>query len=101
MSAKRLTALVPITNQLIRRASMNVQMMIRDDLVEGVAVKEDQQFLRGVGSATAPTGLRHLIAPGNVLPAHAGVNLVTVTSGLGSPEESPVGKKGDRTVRTR
>src|SRR3546814_9613501 len=62
MSAKRLTALVPITNQLIRRASMNVQMMIRDDLVEGVAVKEDQQFLRGVGSATAPTGMRNLIA---------------------------------------
>src|SRR3546814_2407952 len=70
-SSDLLTALVPITNQLIRRASMNVQMMIRDDLVEGVAVKEDQQFLRGVGSATAPTGLRNLIAAGNVIPANA------------------------------
>lgn len=83
MSAKRLTALVPITNQLIRRASMNVQMMIRDDLVEGVAVKEDQQFLRGVGSATAPTGLRNLIAAGNIIPANAVVNLVNVTNDLG------------------
>src|SRR3546814_17120982 len=62
---------------------MNVQMMIRDDLVEGVAVKEDQQFLRGVGSATAPTGLRNLIAAGNVIPANAVVNLVNVTSDLG------------------
>lgn len=83
MSAKRLTALVPITNQLIRRASMNVQMMIRDDLVEGVSIKEDQQFLRGTGSATAPTGLRNLIAVGNVVPANATVNLVNVTNDLG------------------
>lgn len=83
MSAKRLTALVPITNQLIRRASMNVQMMIRDDLVEGVSIKEDQQFLRGTGSATAPTGLRNLIAGGNVIAANATVNLVNVTNDLG------------------
>lgn len=83
MSAKRLTALVPITNQLIRRASLNVQMMIRDDLIEGVSVKEDQQFLRGTGSATAPAGLRNLIAAGNVIAANATVNLVNVTNDLG------------------
>lgn len=83
MSAKRLTAIVPVTNQLIRRSSMNVQMMIRDDLVAGVAVKEDQQFLRGTGSATAPTGLRNLIAAGNVIAANATVNLVNVTNDLG------------------
>lgn len=82
MSAKRLTALVPITNQLIRRSSMNVQMMIRDDLLEGVGVKEDQQFLRGGGSATAPTGLRNLIAEGNVISANATVNLANVTNDL-------------------
>ncbi len=83
MSAKRLTALVPITNQLIRRSSMNVQMMIRDDLIEGVAVKEDQQFLRGTGSSTAPTGLRNLIAAGNVIAANATVNLANVSNDLG------------------
>ena len=83
MSAKRLTALVPITNQLIRRASLNVQMMIRDDLIEGVSVREDQQFLRGVGSSTAPTGLRNLIAAGNVIAANATVNLANVTNDLG------------------
>jgi len=83
MSAKRLTALVPITNQLIRRASMNVQMMIRDDLIEGVAVKEDQQFLRGIGSATAPAGLRNLIAAGNVIAANATINVANVRNDLG------------------
>lgn len=83
MSAKRLTAIVPITNQLIRRASLNVQMMIRDDLIEGVSVKEDQQFLRGTGSSTTPAGLRNLIAAGNVIAANATVNLVNVTNDLG------------------
>lgn len=83
MSAKTLAAIVPITNRLIRRASMSVDGMVRDDLVEGVAVKEDQQFLRGVGSATAPTGLRNLIAAGNVVAANAVVNLANVTADLG------------------
>jgi HK97 family phage major capsid protein len=53
MSAKRLTALVPITNQLLRRASIAVDAMVRDDLLESVSLKEDQQFIRGVGSSTA------------------------------------------------
>lgn len=82
MSAKTLRALVPITNQLIRRAAMGVDAMVRDDLVRSAAVKEDQQFLRGAGSATAPAGLRSLIAAGNVLVAQANANLVTVTSDL-------------------
>lgn len=82
MSAKTLRALVPITNQLIRRAAMGVDAMVRDDLVRSAAVKEDQQFLRGAGSDTAPKGLRSLIAAGNVLVAQGNANLVTVTSDL-------------------
>lgn len=82
MAAKRLTAIVPITNQLIHRSSMNVQMMIRDDLVESVSIKEDQQFLRGTGSATAPAGLRSLTNVLNVFAANATVNLVNITNDL-------------------
>lgn len=83
MSAKKLMALVPITNQLIRRAAWGVDQMVRDDLLESAAVKEDQQFLRGVGSATAPTGIRNLIAAANVLTMTAAPDLVKVTSDLG------------------
>lgn len=82
MSAKRLAALVPITNQLIRRASIGVEAMVRDDLVESVSVKEDQQFLRGVGSAAAPTGLRNLIVNNHVLTMTANPDLAKVTSDL-------------------
>lgn len=83
MTAKTLAALVPITNRLIRRASMSVEMMIREDLVSSAAVAEDQQFLRGTGSATAPTGLRTLMAGGQVLTATATVNLANVANDLG------------------
>lgn len=83
MSAKTLRALVPITNQLIRRASYGVDGMVRDDLVTSAAIKEDQQFLRGQGSDETPTGLRSLILAGNVLVAQANPDLVKVTSDLG------------------
>ncbi|MDZ7893871.1 MAG: phage major capsid protein [Sphingobium sp.] len=83
MSAKKLMALVPITNQLIRRASFGVDSMVRDDLLASAAVKEDQQFLRGAVSALAPTGVRYLINAGNVLTMTAAPDLVKVTSDLG------------------
>lgn len=83
MTAKTLRALVPITNQLIRRASFGVDAMVRDDLVTSAAIKEDQQFLRGTGSATAPAGLRSLLLAGNVLTMTANPTLTTVTNDLG------------------
>jgi HK97 family phage major capsid protein len=82
MTAKTLMALVPITNRLIRRASFGVDALVRDDLLESTAVKEDQQFLRGVASATAPSGFRYLIHGDNVLTMTANPSLVTVTSDL-------------------
>ncbi|MEG8040494.1 phage major capsid protein [Sphingomonas sp. LR60] len=82
MSAKTLRALVPITNQLIRRASYGVDAMVRDDLITSAAIKEDMQFLRGAGSSVAPTGLRSLIVAGNVLTMTANPTLVTVRSDM-------------------
>lgn len=82
MSAKTLRALVPITNQLIRRASWGVDTMVRDDLVTSAAIKEDQQFLRGTGSSTAPAGLRSMIVGGNVLTMTPNPDLATVTSDM-------------------
>lgn len=82
MSAKTLRALVPITNQLIRRASMGVVQMVRDDLLEGVAIKEDAQFIRGVGDDLSPKGLASLMFGGNKIAASAEITLATVTNDL-------------------
>lgn len=83
MSAKKLAALVPITNELIRHADIGVDALVRDDLTEAVALKEDQQFIRGAGSATSPKGLSALMAAGNKVAAAGANTLASVTSDLG------------------
>lgn len=82
MAAKTMRALVPITNQLIRRASIGVVQMVRDDLLEGVAVKEDAIFIRNVGDDTTPKGIASLMAAANKIVATANADLDKVTNDL-------------------
>ena len=55
-SFKKLTALVPVSNDLMRYANPAVDAMVRDDLVEVIALREDLAFLLGDGTAAAPMG---------------------------------------------
>src|SRR4029077_17390633 len=82
LSAHKLTALVPVSNDLIRRAPIGVEQIVRDDLVQSVARKEDLTFLRGDGTANAPTGFRSLVLPANLLVIPVGGNLDAVVAGL-------------------
>ncbi|MGQ2989512.1 MAG: phage major capsid protein [Brevundimonas sp.] len=82
MAAKKLAAIVPITNELLRHSGIGVDSLVRDDLLESVAVKEDQQFIRGAGSATSPKGLIALMLAGNKIDAQAGQALATVSDDL-------------------
>ncbi len=82
LSAKTLAALVPISNKLLRHSSMAVDVMVRDDLQESVAITEDQQWLRGAGSALSPTGLLNQAAAANKFAANATVNLQNVDTDL-------------------
>lgn len=72
MRARKLTALMPVANDLLRRAPFNVETIIRDALVAAVRLKEDVTFLRSDGSAGAPMGLRGWVLPGNLLTVAAG-----------------------------
>ena len=83
-SAKKAKALVPISNDLIRFAQSSADMIVRDDLVRQLAVLEDQNFLRGLGSVNAPKGIRNLAAAANVLTATLSYNVTTVISDLAS-----------------
>lgn len=89
--AKKLTAMVPVSNDLIRRAPIGVESIVRDDLVQGIARKEDIQFLRSDGTNKGPVGFRSLVLPANLLvvPAlgatpPAGADLNAVVSALAS-----------------
>lgn len=67
LNAKKLTALVPVSNDLLRRAPMGVEGIIRDDLTETLARREDIAFLRGDGSGGSPIGLLNQAAASNKL----------------------------------
>jgi len=65
---KKLAAMVPVSNDLLRDASMNEQAdrLIRDDAVEQLRLKEDITFLTGDGSGgVAPVGVLNQTASGH------------------------------------
>src|SRR6185437_6226661 len=55
-SFKKLTALVPVTNDMMRYADPAADAFVRDDLVKVIALREDLAFLTGDGTAAGPMG---------------------------------------------
>lgn len=83
LTFKKLAALVPFSNDLLRYSSPQADAIIRDDVVRAIMVKEDATFLRSQGTAGQPTGFRFLAPSANVLAATAGQTLANVISDLG------------------
>lgn len=91
LSAKKLAALVALSNDMIRFPSAAVDALVRKDMVAAIAQYTDFAFIRGSGSQFSPKGLRYLAADpvlggNNVIHASATVSLATVTSDLGALE---------------
>lgn len=55
-SFKKLTALVPVTNDMMRYADPAADAFVRDDLVKIVALRQDLAFLTGDGTQAGPMG---------------------------------------------
>lgn len=55
-SYKKLTALVPVSNDMMRYADPAVDAFVRDDLVKVLALREDLAFLMGDGTQDTPLG---------------------------------------------
>ena len=83
LTAKNLSALVPVTNDLIRYTGPQTDAVIRDDTIAALAQRSDLAFIRGNGGEFSPTGLRYLAADDNIVSANATVNLANVTEDLG------------------
>lgn len=56
-TAKKLTSLVPVSNDLIRRSALSVEQIVREDLVAATARREDLAFLLGAGTLKDPIGI--------------------------------------------
>ncbi len=55
-SYKKLTALVPVSNDMMRYANPAVDAFVRDDIVKVMALREDLAFIMGDGSQDSPRG---------------------------------------------
>jgi HK97 family phage major capsid protein len=90
LTAKKLRALVPISNDLIRMSGASgtaADRLVRNDLVESLATKADWGLLRGGGGEYTPLGIRNQLigtpaASTNIIAMNATVNLANVTNDL-------------------
>jgi HK97 family phage major capsid protein len=82
---KKLAALVPISNDLLRftTTSPSADAVVRDDVVMSLAQREDLAFIRGDGLSGTPKGLRNWAPAANVLTVNPTINLANVTEDLG------------------
>lgn len=91
LSAKKLAALIPISNDLLRAAGVAVDRLVRDDIVTSIALRTDLSFLRGAGTEYSPRGMRNWLigtslAASNILTMTGSPSLATVKSDLGRME---------------
>lgn len=57
LSAKKLVTMVPISNDLIRSTSAEADRIIRDDMIQSMALAEDYAALYGKGTEFSPRGV--------------------------------------------
>lgn len=63
LSAKKLAALVPLSNDLLRDASAapQVDALVRDDLTREMSLREDLAFIRDDGTENTPMGIKYWV----------------------------------------
>lgn len=84
LSWKKLISLVPVSNDLVRYSSPGADSIVRNDMIRGMAQRENQAFLRDVGTDATPKGLRYQIDPANLLDvSNPTTSLQTVATDLG------------------
>jgi HK97 family phage major capsid protein len=82
--AKKLTALLPISNDWLRRAVPGSDVILRDDLAGAIAQRSDLAWIRGDGTVFGPKGLRfHAVPVTHVLAMTGSPDLAKVTSDQG------------------
>lgn len=79
---KKLAALTPQSNDLIRDGGTRSDRLIRDDLTQVLMIKEDQQFLRGLGGENAPQGIRYMTTDSHIVAANATVSYTNTIEDL-------------------
>lgn len=87
LSAKKMAALVPVSNDLLRMSGVNprVDQLVANDLATSMGLSEDLHFIRADGTGVLPKGLRYWAIAQNLVPAPAmaGIDLQDIDLYLG------------------
>lgn len=65
LAAKKLMSVTSLTSELLMDNVYGAEALARDDLVQVMAQKEDEQLIRGAGSAVAPTSIKEIADGGS------------------------------------
>jgi HK97 family phage major capsid protein len=76
LTPKRLTAWTPFSKQLLLQSSFDVEMMVREDLTEALAIALDLAAINGSGTGNVPKGILNYSGIGSVV---GGTNGASVT----------------------
>jgi len=90
-TARKLAALVPVSNDLIRRRGAGTDAMVRDDLVNGIAQKSDVSFIRADGTGGEPKGILNWALAANIFNSSATINVTNTVTELGKLIEALAG----------
>ena len=69
LSEKKLKTLVAISNDLLRNSSPQADTIVRDDMVQSMALKEDVAFIRYDGTEDKPKGMYYWADADNLIDA--------------------------------
>ena len=87
LSAKKMAALVPISNDLLRMSGVNprIDQVVANDLSTSMGLAEDLHFIRADGTGVLPKGLLHWALAANKVnaPASASITLQQIDLFLG------------------
>lgn len=88
LTARKLAAIIPISNDLIRYSPFGAEQFVVSDIVNSMATTEDAAFLRGNGLGNAPKGMRYWASPTStqVIAAQGTVNISNCRGDLGKLE---------------
>ena len=78
---KKMGAIVPISNDLLRYSNPGADTIVRDDLVSAISQREDQAFIRDDGTENTPKGLLYWCLAANKFNS-TGNTLATITADL-------------------
>jgi HK97 family phage major capsid protein len=80
---KKLTALTPVSNDLMRYSDPAVDALVRDDLAQVIQRREDLAFIRGDGTQDSPKGFLTFCLPGQKITSNSSYTLTTAAQELG------------------